>query len=104
MKDEAFEGLFIAMSVTLDDVKKVSRLARIKMYDDNVDALCSDLNSVLNFVNQLNDVDCLQIDESLQYVSTLHEREDIAENCDSSVMEIVPFKECNMFIVPKVIG
>lgn len=94
------------MSVTIDDVKKVSHLARIKINDaKKVDELCNSLNSILKFIEQLNEVDCSQIDESLQYVSTLHEREDIAKYYTPEViMDNAPFKECNMFVVPKVIG
>lgn len=93
------------MSVTADDVKKVSHLARIKIEDaQKIDELCCSLNSILHFIEQLNEVDCSQIDESLQYVSTLHERADIPEQCDIAVMDNAPMKECNMFVVPKVVG
>lgn len=93
------------MSVTVDDVKKVSHLARIKINDaKKVNELCNSLNSILKFVEQLNEVDCSQIDESLRYVTALHEREDITEQCDSAVMNNAPLKECGMFVVPKVVS
>lgn len=93
------------MSVTVDDVKKVSHLARISMNDARkISELCGDLNSILKFVEQLNEIDCSKIDESLQYSTTLHERKDVALNCDPAVMDNAPFKECGMFVVPKVVG
>ena len=93
------------MSVTVNDVKKVCRLARIKISDtEKVLELCDNLNSILTFIEQLNEVDCGQIDETLEYVSTLHERDDIVQESDPAVMDNAPFKECNMFVVPKVVG
>lgn len=92
------------MSVIIDDVKKVSHLARIKVDESKIDEICGKLNNILKFVEQLNEVDCSKIDKSMQYVSTLHEREDIAEICDPAVMDNAPQKECNMFVVPKVVG
>ena len=92
------------MSVVIDDVKKVSHLARIRVDDSKIGEICDRLNSILKFVEQLGEVDCSKIDKSMQYVSTLHERGDVAEACDPSVMDNAPQKECNMFVVPKVVG
>jgi aspartyl-tRNA(Asn)/glutamyl-tRNA(Gln) amidotransferase subunit C len=92
------------MSVTKKDVKKVSHLARIRLENSKIDELCNNLNQILNFVEQLNAVDCSPIDESMQYVSILHERKDIAQECDPAVMNNAPYKECNMFVVPRVVG
>ena len=92
------------MSVVIDDVKKVSHLARIRVDDSRVGEICDRLNNILKFVEQLNEVDCSRIDKSMQYVSILHERKDVAETCDLAVMNNAPQKECNMFVVPKVVG
>lgn len=92
------------MTVSVNDVKKVAHLARIKLDDSKIDNLCNDLNSILKFVEQLAEVDCAQIDDDLQYTTTLHERMDVAVECDPAVMDNAPQKECNMFVVPKVLG
>ena len=92
------------MSVSIDDVKKVAHLARIKLDESKTDELCGSLNSILHFVEQLNEVDCSKIDDDMQYTTTLHERADIAVPCDPAVMDNAPQKECNMFVVPKVVG
>lgn len=92
------------MTVSVEDLKKVAHLARIKLDDSKTEKLRGDLNSILNFVEQLSNVDCSKINDDMQYTTTLHERADIAIPCDSVVMDNAPQKECNMFVVPKVVG
>ena len=92
------------MSVTVEDVKKVAHLARIKVDDSQVEKVQESLNGILNFVEQLKEVDCSTVDDSVQYETKLHERKDVAVKCDPSVMDNAVQKECNMFVVPKVVG
>ncbi len=92
------------MSISMEDIKKVSKLARIKVSEEKAIELGKSLNNVLNFVEQLSEVDCSMVDDSIQYSTKIHEREDIAIPTDSAVMSNTPEKECNMFVVPKVIG
>jgi aspartyl-tRNA(Asn)/glutamyl-tRNA(Gln) amidotransferase subunit C len=92
------------MSVTKDDVMKVSHLAKIKLEgSEKVDELCNALNRILGFVEQLNEVDCSGIDDDAEYEAVLHEREDIIEQFDPAVMNSTSCIESNMFVVPKVI-
>jgi aspartyl-tRNA(Asn)/glutamyl-tRNA(Gln) amidotransferase subunit C len=94
------------MAVTNIDVKKVSHLARIEIEDSKLDELCNGLNCILNFVDQLNEVDNSKIDndDCQHHASSMPEREDVVKICDPAVMNNAPQKECNMFVVPKVIG
>jgi aspartyl-tRNA(Asn)/glutamyl-tRNA(Gln) amidotransferase subunit C len=92
------------MPVTKDDVRRISHLARIKIEDSRLEGLCEDLNGIIRFVEQLDEVDCSQIDDAVQYVSELHERSDVVMECNPAVMDNAPQKECNMFVVPKVVG
>lgn len=92
------------MSVSLTDLEKVAHLARIQLDDSKNDKLCADLNSILHFVEQLGEVDCGSVSDEMQYSTRLHEREDVATPCDTAaVMSNAPQKECNMFVVPKVV-
>jgi aspartyl-tRNA(Asn)/glutamyl-tRNA(Gln) amidotransferase subunit C len=92
------------MSVTMEDVRKVAYLARIKVEDSKIGEIRDSLNSILDFVDQLHEVDCSKVNNSLEYVTNLHEREDVVVSCDQSVMDNAPQKECNLFVVPKIIG
>jgi len=92
------------MSVTIEDVEKVSHLAKISISKEKAEVMRNDLNKVLHFVEQLASVDCSGIDDSVEYDAKLHEREDVAVQTDPAVMNNAPQKECNMFVVPKVLG
>ncbi len=93
------------MSVSKEDIKKVSKLARIKVSEEKAIELKNSLNNVLNFVEQLSEVDCSMIDNTVQYSTKTHERSDIIENTDiEGIMINAPEKQCNMFVVPKVIN
>ncbi|MDR0678232.1 MAG: Asp-tRNA(Asn)/Glu-tRNA(Gln) amidotransferase subunit GatC [Holosporaceae bacterium] len=92
------------MSITESDVRKVSFLARIRIDDAKISQIQDSLNCILSFIEQLKEVDCSQVDDTIQYATLLHERKDIAIACDPAVMDNAPEKECNMFIVPKVVG
>ena len=45
------------MSVDTDTVKRVARLARIAVSDEHAEQLKGELNTILGFVEQLNEVD-----------------------------------------------
>ena len=45
------------MSVTKDDVRRIATLARIAEPADRLDALTGELNGILDWVEQLNEVD-----------------------------------------------
>ncbi len=93
------------MSVSKEDIKKVSKLARIKVSEEKAIELKNSLNNVLNFVEQLSEVDCSMIDNTVQYSTKTHERSDIIEKTDiEGIMINAPEKQCNMFVVPKVIN
>lgn len=92
------------MSVTIEDVEKVSHLAKISISKEKAEKMKNDLNKVLHFVEQLSSVDCSEVDDSVEYDAKLHERADIVAETDSSVMNNAPEKEYAMFVVPKVLG
>jgi aspartyl-tRNA(Asn)/glutamyl-tRNA(Gln) amidotransferase subunit C len=92
------------MSITKEDVRKISRLACIKIPDAEFEKVCDGLNNILNFVEQLKQVDCSTVDDSEQCAVGMQERSDVAVPCDPAVMDNAPQKECNMFVVPKVIN
>lgn len=92
------------MSVTIDDVKKVSHLARIKVGDSKVNEIKNSLNQILRFIEQLDSVDCSNVEGDVQYETALHERSDVVVPCCSSeIINLAPKSECGMFVVPKVV-
>lgn len=94
------------MSVDKNTVKRVARLARIAVTDDEAEALTGELNGILGFVEQLNEVDVTGVEPMTAVVAMkMKQREDkvteggIAEK----VVANAPVGEGAYFAVPKVL-
>ena len=85
---------------------KLGKLARISIKDDKLDSLGEDLNSILKFVDQLQEIKTDQIDPTSNSLEQkLLSREDIVEKMNEAddVLENAPEQEMNFYVVPKVI-
>ena len=85
---------------------KLGKLARISISDDKLNNLSQDLNSILEFVDQLKEIRTDQVDPTSNSLNQkLEVRDDKVENKNSTedVWENAPEKEMNFFVVPKVI-
>ncbi len=94
------------MSVDKATVKRVARLARIAVSDDEAEALRADLNAILGFVEQLNEVDVVGVEPMRAVVPmTMKEREDIVTEGDNAgqIVANAPAAEGTLFQVPKVV-
>ena len=85
---------------------KLGKLARISISDDKLNSLSKDLNSILEFVDQLKEIRTDQVDPTSNSLNQkLEVRDDKVENKNSTedVLENAPEKEMDFFVVPKVI-
>jgi len=85
---------------------KLGKLARISIKDDKLDSLGEDLNSILKFVDQLQEIKTDQVDPTSNSLEQkLLSREDIVEKINNAedVLENAPEQEMNFYVVPKVI-
>ena len=85
---------------------KLGKLARILIKDDKLDSLGEDLNSILKFVDQLQEIKTDQVDPTSNSLEQkLLSREDIVEKINETedVLENAPEQEMNFYVVPKVI-
>lgn len=94
------------MSLTLEDVKKVSRLSRLKFVDEELVSMQQQLNGILHWIDQLQQVDTSGAEIFTdQQLRQMPERDDVI--CDGNVVEDVlanaPEKAHAMFAVPKVV-
>lgn len=94
------------MSVDKDTVKRVARLARIALGDDEAEALKGELNAILGFVEQLNEVDVTGVEPMTAVVAMkMKQRPDVVT--DGEIVEKVvanaPAAEGSYFAVPKVV-
>lgn len=92
------------MSVTKDDVKKVARLSRIAVPEERLEALAGELNGILGWIEQLNEVDVDGVEPMTSVVETsLPMREDIVMDGDKvdDVLANAPKSDAGFFVVPK---
>ena len=94
------------MSVDQNTVKRVARLARLKVKDEDVPRLAGELNAILGFIEQLNEVDVQGV-EPLTSVVTMKMKMRKDEVTDGHVPKKIvanaPAQEDSFFMVPKVV-
>ena len=94
------------MKINKNTINKIARLSRIKLDDKESEDYINDLNSILNWVEQLNEVNTENV-EPLSNISSsiLPKREDISKDTNSSeeILENAPDKLEGFFAVPKVV-
>lgn len=94
------------MSVDLETVKRVAKLARIAVDDARAAELQGDLNTILGFVEQLNEVDVNGVEPMTSVVEMeMKKRNDEVtdgNNADAVTVN-APASEDHYFMVPKVI-
>ena len=85
---------------------KLVKLARISISDDKLNHLSKDLNSILEFVDQLKEIKTDQVDPTSNSLNQkLEVRDDKVDTKNSAedILENAPEKEMDFFVVPKVI-
>lgn len=95
-----------AMSVDLTIVKKIAGLARIAMSEDEAEALVPELNGILQWVEQLGEVDVAGVEPMTAVIpNSLRLREDVVNDGDvrDKILANAPQAEHGFFAVPKVI-
>ena len=94
------------MSVDTATVRRVARLARIKVTDDEAERMTNELNSILGFVEQLNEVDVAYVEPMTSVVSVqMRRRQDVVTDGEdaAAVTANAPVSEDHFFLVPKVV-
>ncbi|MDC3022397.1 Asp-tRNA(Asn)/Glu-tRNA(Gln) amidotransferase subunit GatC [Pelagibacteraceae bacterium] len=94
------------MKIDKNTINKIARLSRIKLDDKESEDYIKDLNSILDWVEQLNEVNTENV-EPLSNISSsiLPKREDISKDTNTSeeILENAPDKLEGFFAVPKVV-
>ena len=94
------------MQINEATVKKIAKLARIKVTDEETKSLEGELNSILTWVEQLNEVDTYDVEPLTSVVeTTMKKREDVVTDGGYAqrVTKNAPLSEDNFFVVPKVV-
>ena len=94
------------MSVDLSTVRRIASLARISLPEAEVEHLQGELNAILAFVAELEDVDVTGVEPMTSVTPMRMEaRSDVVTDGDivADIMANAPATEDNYFVVPKVI-
>lgn len=95
------------MAVTIKDVEHVAELARLSFSEEGKQKLAKELNSILEYMEQLNSLDTTNV-EPLSHVIELQNvfRDDVRKECltREEALQNAPAKSEKFFKVPKVIG
>ncbi len=94
------------MSVDSATVRHIAKLARIAVTDSEVEALVPELNNILGWIEQLQEVDVSGIEPMTAVIpNTLRLREDVVTDGGKrdEVLKNAPVAEHGFFAVPKVI-
>jgi aspartyl-tRNA(Asn)/glutamyl-tRNA(Gln) amidotransferase subunit C len=94
------------MSVDLATVKRVARLARIAVTEDDAERMTGELNAILGFVEQLGEVDVAGVEPMTSVIPMeMKKRQDVVS--DGSIADRIvanaPATAENFFLVPKVV-
>jgi aspartyl-tRNA(Asn)/glutamyl-tRNA(Gln) amidotransferase subunit C len=94
------------MSVDAATVRRIAHLARIAVADEEIEHLRGELNAILAFVEQLDEVDVAGV-EPMTSVTPMRmkQRPDLVTDGDipAKILKNAPAVEGNYFLVPKVV-
>jgi aspartyl-tRNA(Asn)/glutamyl-tRNA(Gln) amidotransferase subunit C len=94
------------MSVDTATVRHIAKLARLAVTDGEVEALVPELNNILGWIEQLQEVDVSGVEPMTAVIpNTLRLREDVVNDGGKrdDVLSNAPVAEHGFFAVPKVI-
>jgi len=94
------------MSVDIPTVKRVARLARIAVSDEDAERMTGELNTILGFVEQLNEVDVTGVEPMTSVIPMAMKKRHDAVSDGGKPEDIVanaPASDMNFFLVPKVV-
>ena len=99
------------MSVTREEVAKIASLAHLDAGDDELDTMVPELNNILNWVEQLGEVDTSGVEPMTAVIpNSLRLRDDVVDadpltggGRREDILANAPAAEHGFFGVPKVI-
>ena len=94
------------MQVDEMTVRRMARLARIKVTDSEAAALTAELSAILDWMKQLDEVDTDEVEAMTRVVAmTLKTRDDeVTEGDDrAAILANAPMHDKGFFVVPKVV-
>ena len=92
--------------ISSSDVRKVAQLARLELPEDQIDTYTGQLEEILSYVNQLQEIDTQNVAPTSRAVEVVNAmREDVVDvNCSrEDILNQSPHREGDFFRVPKIL-
>ena len=94
------------MSVDNNEVDKIAQLAKLQFTDKDKESIKNDLNKMLDFVNQLKEVDTENVEPLIYMLDedpVLREDEVKGHTTQQKALKNAPHKDSDYFKVPTVV-
>lgn len=93
--------------ISRDDVQHLAQLSSLQLADDEIDALQTDLGNILEYVNQLSELDTTGVEPTYQITDLENVwRADIVDDYGikrDELLALAPDSDQNQIKVPKVL-
>jgi aspartyl-tRNA(Asn)/glutamyl-tRNA(Gln) amidotransferase subunit C len=94
------------MALSMEDVRNIAKLAKLRINDDELDHYKQDLSRILEFVEQMNQADVENIEPMAHpqdMMQSLRVDEITEINQREKFQQIAPATQDGLYLVPKVI-
>jgi aspartyl-tRNA(Asn)/glutamyl-tRNA(Gln) amidotransferase subunit C len=94
------------MGIDEKTIKKIAKLARIRISDDDVTSLQNDLNRIVGFVDKMSEISIEKVEEFRFGETSLSEMrvdEETEENNAEQILSNTKNKKEDFFVVPKIV-
>ena len=93
--------------ITKDEVKKVAKLARLELNENEINNHAAQLEKILEYVKQLEDIDTEKVPcttRAIEVSNVFRKDEKKNSDCTEEILELGPSKEDKYFKVPKIMN
>ena len=94
------------MGIDEKTIKKIAKLARIRISNDDIASLQNDLNRIVGFVDKMSEINIEKVEEFRFGESSLSEMrvdEETGENNAEQILSNTKNKKEDFFVVPKIV-
>ena len=95
------------MKITREEVENVARLARLELAEEEVDKMTRQLDTILNYVAKLDELDTtgIAVTTHTQNVSNAFREDEVRESLPrDKALDNAPKQNGEAFVVPKIIN
>ncbi|TWU41971.1 Asp-tRNA(Asn)/Glu-tRNA(Gln) amidotransferase subunit GatC [Novipirellula artificiosorum] len=95
------------MALSTDDVRRLARLARLELSDEEIDAIGPQITKILGFVEQLSELDTDDVEPmttALDVDNRWRPDQPLAGLTNDEALQNAPARDEDCFLVPPVLG